>query len=386
MKKIKKFLKIFFSIILGIVILITIVSTINNRIGNCSIEGEIKGLGTRLALVNIGDYSHSQNSFKLILVINNKFGFKTQLNKPGSGRMMTWNMLFKRASGNKPLGMRSKRIDFNLSPNQTITITGALKKYSVDYQIRGNVKSEQYSMFLQKNSHILEKETQLAIILDSLKYNGADKNLIDSLGSIFNKTREKYNNQRLKYIVDHPTHELSAGFLAMQNKDTLIKYLPILDKNLLLSNYHGKKAKKRVLIYNQTESGQLAPNIVQANKFNLADLKGKYVVLDFWGTWCAPCVKGFPKMREYYKKYNSKVEFVGIACNDKKSVWEKFIKEEGLEWTQLLNDVENNDLASKYNIRDFPTKVIIDKESRIVEIFKGETSAFYEKLDELLQE
>lgn len=386
MKKIKKFLKIFFSIILGIVILITIVSTINNRIGNCSIEGEIKGLGTRLALVNIGDYSHSQNSFKLILVINNKFDFKTKLNKPGNGRMITWNMLFKRASGNKPLGTRSKRIDFNLSPNQTIAITGSLKKYSVDYQIKGNIKSEQYSMFLQKTLHILEKETQLNIILDSLRYNGADKNLIDSLGSIFDKTREKFNNQRLKYIVQYPTHELSAGFLAMQNKDTLTKYLPILDENLLLSNYHGIKAKKRVLTYNQTESGKLAPNIIQANKFNLADLKGKYVVLDFWGTWCAPCVKGFPKMREYYKKYNSKVEFVGIACNDKKSIWEKFIKEEGLEWTQLLNDVENNDLVSKYNIRNFPTKVIVDKEGRIVEIYKGETNAFYEKLDELLQE
>ena len=384
MKKTKKFFKIFASIFLGVVVLIAIASTINNRIGNCEVKGEIKGLGTRLALVSAGDNSYTQTSFKLIFVINDKFEFNTKLDKAGKGQMLTWNMFFKRASGNKPLGMRSKRISFNLSPDETITITGVLKKYSVDYHIKGNVISEQSSMFREKTLHILEKETQTYIVLDSLEYCGVDKNLISSQSKLHFKTRDDYNNQRLKYIVQNPKHELSAIFLAMQDKDTLIKYMPFLDKDLLTSNYYGKKAKKRFLIYKQIESGKLAPNIVQSNKFNLIDLRGKFVVLDFWGTWCGPCVRGFPKMREYYKKYKSKVEFVGIACDDKKSVWKKFIKEEGLEWTQLLNDAKNNDLASKYNIRNFPTKVLIDREGKIIEIFKGEKKAFYDRLDEIM--
>ena len=384
MRKIKKVLKVIFYIITVFIIVVVITSSIYNRIGNCKIEGEIKGLGTRLALVSGGSNSYSNTFFKVILVLNDKFSFKAKLDESGGGRIITWNMLFKSASG-KPLWMRSKMLQFSINPNENIFITGYLNKYSINYKISGNKISEQTSMFMQENIDILVHETQLELKIDSLEFCGANRNLIDSLKKEFDKIRSVYTIQRLKYVIKYPNHEVSASFLGMQDKDTIIKYLPTLTDNVL-STYEGKELKERVLVYKQTEVGNLAPNIVESGLFNLTNLKGKYIVLDFWGTWCGACIRGFPKMRDYYTNYHSKVEFVGIACNDKKSVWMKCINDEGLQWTQLLNDVDKNDFARQYNVSVFPTKVLIDKEGKIIKIFEGESNDFYKELDALLQE
>lgn len=382
MRKIKKILKVFLYTMMVVTVMIVIISSIYNRMGNCKIEGEIKGLGTRLALVSGGSNSYSNPFFKVIVIVNGKFSFNAKFNESGGGRIITWNMLFKRAGG-KPLGMRSKMIEFSINPKENIFINGSMNKYSINYLISGNKISEQTSKVKQENIDVLVHETQLKLIIDSLKFYGANENLINSFNKEFNKTREAYNIQRLKYAIKNPNQEVSASFLGMQDKDTIIKYLPTLTDNVLSTDI-GKELKERVLVYKQTEIGNFAPNIVEAGIFNLASLKGKYVVLDFWGTWCGACVKGFPKMRDYYTNYHSKVEFVGIACDDKKSVWMKCIKDEGLQWTQLLNDVDKNDFAGRYNVKVFPTKVLIDKEGKIIKIFEGESNDFYEKLDNLI--
>ncbi len=384
MRKIKKVLKVFLYIITIFTIVVVITSSIFNRIGNCMIEGKIKGLGTRLALVAGVTNSNSNKFFKVILIVNGKFSFNVKYNESGRGRIITWNMLFKRASG-KPLGTRSKFLEFSINPNEKISINGSMNKYSINYLISGNKISEQTSKFRQENIDNLVHATQLELIIDSLTFYGANENLIDSIKREFYKTRREYTIQQLKYAIKNPNQEVSATFLGNQDKDTIIKYLPILSENVLSTDI-GKELRERVLVYKQTEVGNLAPNIVESGLFNLTNLKGKYVVLDFWGTWCGACVKGFPKMRDYYSKYRSKVEFVGISCNDKKSVWTKCIKDEGLQWTQLLNDVDKNDFARQYNVSVFPTKVLIDKEGKIIKIFEGESNDFYTKLDALLQE
>ncbi|WP_299578363.1 TlpA family protein disulfide reductase [uncultured Sunxiuqinia sp.] len=382
MKRIKKIAKIFLIIFASLIVLAVIASTINNRIGNCSIKGEIEGLGTRLALVNGGNNSGGEIFFKLLLVVNGKFSFNVKLDKPGGGRLITRNMFFQRASG-KPLWMRSKLIDFDIAPNEEIAINGSLRDYSIDYLITGNNIASESSKLRANNLHILEKETQLAILVDSLRFNNSNKTVLDSAQREFNNIRREYANKRLEYVVKNPNQTLSATYLGKQHKDTIMKYLPTLGENVL-ATYQGKILQERANVYKQTKAGKLAPNIIDGSTFNLSDLKGKYVVLDFWGTWCGGCVKGFPKMRTYYNKYRTKVEFVGIACKDKKSVWEKFIKREGLQWTQLLNNPEK-DFEKLYDIQVYPTKIIIDKEGNIVKIYEGESQDFYDKLDELMQ-
>ncbi len=112
-----------------------------------------------------------------------------------------------------------------------------------------------------------------------------------------------------------------------------------------------------------------------------------YVVLDFWGTWCKWCIKGIPEMKKYYKKYNSKVEFISIACYDDEAQVRKLVLAEEMDWKHILNDenTPEKDLTQSYNIQGFPTKVIINSKGNIVASYEGESDDFYEKLDELLK-
>lgn len=121
---------------------------------------------------------------------------------------------------------------------------------------------------------------------------------------------------------------------------------------------------------------------LDGKEYSLASFRGKYVLLDFWGKWCYWCMKGMPDMKEYYDKYSHRIEFVGIDCGDTEEVWKKTVEEEGLTWTSLYNG-DGQDILNAYAVEGFPTKVLVDSEGKIVEVFVGESEDLYNKLDEL---
>lgn len=66
---------------------------------------------------------------------------------------------------------------------------------------------------------------------------------------------------------------------------------------------------------------------LDGKNFDLFFLRGKYVVFDFWGSWCGWCIKGIFEMKKVYEKYKGKIEFVGIDCNDIEDKWKKVVVE-----------------------------------------------------------
>ncbi len=111
-------------------------------------------------------------------------------------------------------------------------------------------------------------------------------------------------------------------------------------------------------------------------------------MFDFWGSWCKFCIAEFPKMKEYYKKYNARVEFIGIDIDDSESRWKKAVKEHELPWLQLRDDqsVPANSPRYLFGIYLFPTTVILAPDKTVLHVFKGEGPELYETLDELLRD
>ena len=123
---------------------------------------------------------------------------------------------------------------------------------------------------------------------------------------------------------------------------------------------------------------------LQGNPLKLSSLRGKYVVLDFWGSWCIWCIRGIPHMKEAYKKYKDKMEILGVDCQDTEEKWKAAVDEYQLPWLQVrCPDNYLQTLGQQYNIQGFPTKVIIDPEGRLVKVVVGEDPAFYTFLDQL---
>jgi thiol-disulfide isomerase/thioredoxin len=138
--------------------------------------------------------------------------------------------------------------------------------------------------------------------------------------------------------------------------------------------------------------GHTAPDFtltdIDGKQFSLSafDTQEKYIVLDFWGSWCSPCIHGMPEMKRVYEKYRDKLEIVGIACNDKEADWKTAVIEHELLWIQTINvaTVESS-ISVRYAIDSYPTKIILSPDKTFLFKFEGEGDDFYRKLDELLK-
>lgn len=117
---------------------------------------------------------------------------------------------------------------------------------------------------------------------------------------------------------------------------------------------------------------------------SLSDFRGKYVVLDFWGSWCGWCIKGFPALKDAYAKYGDKIAVIGIDCNDSEAAWRAAVKQYELPWINVYNGAKT-DLYEAYNVQGFPTKVTVNPQGKIVDVTTGEDPSFFTRLAQFVR-
>jgi thiol-disulfide isomerase/thioredoxin len=120
--------------------------------------------------------------------------------------------------------------------------------------------------------------------------------------------------------------------------------------------------------------GLFAPNIkttdLNKNPFNLAEFRGKYVLLDFWGTWCGPCIDLMPHLRAINTRYaKSGLQLVSIAY-DKKADFDKLITltaDLEMSWINIFSDMDAvGGIPSLYNVTCYPSSILLDPAGKIV--------------------
>ncbi|MCK5820386.1 MAG: redoxin domain-containing protein [Bacteroidales bacterium] len=113
----------------------------------------------------------------------------------------------------------------------------------------------------------------------------------------------------------------------------------------------------------QTAPAWTLPDI-DGNVVSLSDFKGKYVYIDFWATWCGPCLAEIPDYRQLVKDYAGRnIVFISISVDRDKPKWEAMVKEEKFDWVQLHDADKMND---DYLVRYIPSFIFIDTEGKMI--------------------
>lgn len=273
-------------------------------------------------------------------------------------------------------------IDFYIHSGEHIRFTARPETNAIYLQAYGNSINEQrnellethYPLYSELNAACF-KFAKAKVEKDSLHINDG----IQSLESI----KQKISKGTIEFILKHPDWDLSADMLMTLPTDSCIKYFEKLTPKVQ-SSFFGQSARN--ILFTQKVGVQAAPFSLpdpQGKQVALSDYKGKYVVVDFWGTWCGWCVRDIPKMKQYYGQYKDKVEFISIACNDSQKRWKDAIKEYEMNWVNLLNPDDNLTIA--YGIEGYPTKLIIDPKGTVIGKYRGEGRDFYTELDKLFK-
>lgn len=123
---------------------------------------------------------------------------------------------------------------------------------------------------------------------------------------------------------------------------------------------------------NLLQPGTTTPDFTLAapdgTSHSLSSLRGSYVVLDFWASWCPDCRKDTPMLKELYAKYGQNIKFVSVSFDDDKAKWTNYIEANGMDWLNLseLKKWKQTEISKQYNIQWIPAMYLIDRQGQII--------------------
>jgi len=385
-----------------IVILLSLATFSSCNSQKNSIEGKISGLGNDTIYVQYAPLSKFYEIDELekdtIISKHGKFTYNIENTKPIIIFLTPKKSGFTEASG-RLYYPRQKHIQIVLNPKEKININGHLERFCIKYKMNGSNFNEQFSQLRERYINKTYRKVFIELQLDSLDTYKDNKSLRNKLISELKEINSFKKTEELKYIRKNLNNDLSAFLLLGQKLDTIGKYYKKLNIHIKEGRFknmleYGSNRFKKYTKFREAElkikEGKFAPDFTlktsDDSNFTLSSIKNKYIVLDFWGSWCGYCIKGFPEMKKYHNKYKNKVEFISIACNDTPKKWKEAVKKNKLNWLQLINKEDiDHDVVVMYAINAYPTKIILDKNKKIIGIFRGESEAFYKKLDEIMK-
>ena len=258
------------------------------------------------------------------------------------------------------------------------------------YTVEGSETSKQ---ILQLQRWLDEVVKQLQVYRQ--QFENADSIDRDSLSRMLtekgNSLIENHKQRVLNFIDRHPASLacLPAIFQSVDNKNFIFNYMDYskyfhkVDSGLMaeypelmpVKEFHAELLKQKQMTESSknTQNGAVAPDVSlpdpQGNMQNLYDLRGKYVLLDFWASWCRPCRMENPNLVAVYNQYKDKgFDIFQVSIDRDKEAWIKAIQDDNLSaWHHVIDQQTTQPSPSQiYNVVSIPTNFLIDPDGQII--------------------
>jgi peroxiredoxin len=187
---------------------------------------------------------------------------------------------------------------------------------------------------------------------------------------------KEQNNVIEKLIRDNPKTYASA-YLAYQlnSYDTNLDTAQVAFNNLdagIQASYYGKKLKSVIDAIKATAIGTNAPDFtamsIDGKDVSLSSFKGKYLLLDFWASWCGPCRQENPNVVKAYTQFKDKnFTILSFSLDDNKDAWQQAVANDKLTWTQV-SDLKgwSSSVGNQYGIQSIPSNFLLDPTGKII--------------------
>lgn len=240
---------------------------------------------------------------------------------------------------------------------------------------------------------VIHFKAELGKFQESVITGSAMQEEADELKSLLKSNPGNDRKVQVEYIRSHPRSLISANTLKVfgtsWGKDTTKMLFDGLHKSVQQSEFGQAVQEYLSLAKDIKMGGKYAdftlPNINNKD-ISLSDYKNKYVLLDFWGSWCGPCRKENPNLVKLYAEYKSKgFEILGVSIETNRNAWLQAMEEDNITW-ECVSDLkgDKNKAALIYGTSYYPTNYLIDRNGNIIaKDLRGEE--LRKKLDELLR-
>lgn len=340
-----------------ILIALVLPSFVKAQTFNYEVKGEIKGL--KNDTLDLGIMQDEKYADIKIVAANDKFDYKGT----ATGNYMVFAQVSdKRRNGN-----------FNFFLEQGIvTISGDVNAMD-DVKATGTPINDEYAAGTKIELAFYKQRDSIYKIANGVDKNGEEyKRLMTNIDSVM----ELLQTFRIKYIEQHPASLFGATQLYVMQDGLPVAQLEKLYQSLrspakdlgLLKNLPSRIEAKKA-----SDTGRIAPGFsikdMNGKIITLSDYKGKYVLLDFWASWCVPCRQESAGLVKAYQKFKGKrFQIISVSSDVKEPNWRKAIKDDKLdEWIHVCDFKGlDNQVAIEYGVQPIPDNFLIDPDGEII--------------------